>query len=82
MSLIRKKSQTLIPVCCASILLDLSESALLKGIAGTENLTQVRRGNGVKRQRISFILEEVIALKTEWIEAAQKPNKSVLRLVS
>lgn len=80
MSLIRKKSQTLIPVCCASILLDLSESALLKRVAGTENLTQVRRGNG-KRQRVSFVLEEIIELKTEWIEAAQKPNKRLLRLV-
>ena len=81
MSLIRKKSQTLIPVCCASILLELSESALLKGIAGTETLTRVRRGHG-KRQRLSFILEEIILLKIEWIEAAQKPNRSVLRLVS
>ena len=81
MSLIRKKSQTLIPVCCASILLELSESSLLKGVAGTENLTRVRRGNG-KRQRVSFVLEEVITLKSEWIEAAQKPNRNVLRLVS
>ncbi|MDQ3750437.1 MAG: hypothetical protein M3367_15690 [Acidobacteriota bacterium] len=81
MSLITRKPQTLIPICCASTLLDLSEDSLRKGCAGTELLTQVRRGNG-KRQRISFILEEVIALKTEWIEAARKTNGKVLRLVS
>ncbi len=69
MSLIRK--QTLIPPCCAGTLLDLDESTLRKGEAGTESLTQVRRGNG-KRQRVSFILEEVIQLRAEWIEAAQK----------
>lgn len=80
MSLINRKSQTLIPICCASILLDLDESSLRKGCAGTENLTQVRRGYG-KRQRVSFILEEIIDLKIEWIEAAQ-PNRKVLRLVS
>ena len=79
MSLI--KSQTLIGACCASTLLDLSESLLLKACAGTETLTQVRRGTG-KRQRISFILEEVINLKIEWIEAARKTNRNVLRLVS
>jgi len=62
------------------MLLDLDESTLRKGKAGTESLTQVRRGNG-KRQRISFILEEIILLKIEWIEAAQKPHAR-LRLVS
>lgn len=81
MSLIRRKSQTLIGVCCASVLLDCSESALLKGIAGTESLTQVRRGTG-KRQRVSFILEEVIQLKTDWIESAQKTAKKNFRLVA
>ncbi|MBA3693472.1 MAG: hypothetical protein H0W77_08560 [Acidobacteria bacterium] len=80
MSLINRKSQTLVAPCCAAILLDLDESTLRKGKAGTESLTQVRRGNG-KRQRISFILEEIIRLKTEWIEAAQKPHAR-LRLVS
>ncbi len=80
MSLINRKSQTLVAPCCAAMLLDLDESTLRKGKAGTESLTQVRRGNG-KRQRISFILEEIILLKTEWIEAAQKPNAR-LRLVS
>lgn len=78
MSLIKK--QTLINACCAARILDLNVSTLRKGEAGTENLTQVRRGSG-KRQRISFILEEVIQLKTEWIEAAQKPRKTALRLV-
>jgi len=77
MSLINK--QTLIAPCCAGMLLDLDESTLRKGKAGTESLTQIRRGNG-KRQRVSFILEEVLQLKSEWIEAAQrKPHK--LRLV-
>ena len=52
MSLIRK-SETLIGVCCASTLLDLDESTLRKGQAGTESLTQIRHGNG-KRQRVSF----------------------------
>jgi hypothetical protein len=80
MSLINRKSQTLVAPCCAAILLDLDESTLRKGKAGTESLTQVRRGNG-KRQRISFILEEIILLKIEWIEAAQKPHAR-LRLVS
>ena len=80
MSLINRKSQTLVAPCCAAMLLDLDESTLRKGKAGTESLTQVRRGNG-KRQRISFILEEIISLKTEWIEAAQKPQ-SQIRLVS
>ncbi len=85
MSLINRKSNTLIAPCCAAVLLDLDESTLRKGLAGTESLTQVRRGNG-KRQRISFILEEIIRLKTEWIEAAQrkssKHRQSSLSLVS
>lgn len=81
MSLLKKKSQTLIPPCCAATLLDLDESSLRKGCAGTEGLTQVRRGNG-KRQRISFILEEILDLKTEWIEAAQARSSRRMRLVS
>lgn len=81
MSLIKRKSNTLIAPCCAGLLLDLDESTLRKGQAGTESLTQVRRGNG-KRQRVSFILEEVLQLKSEWIEAAQKPTRKLLRLVS
>ena len=80
MSLIRKQSQTLVAPRCAAMLLDLDESTLRKGKAGTESLTQVRRGSG-KRQRISFILEEIILLKIEWIEAAQKPHAR-LRLIS
>ncbi|MDQ3179158.1 MAG: hypothetical protein M3Q33_01425 [Acidobacteriota bacterium] len=80
MSLIKR--QTLIAPCCAGMMLDLDESTLRKGKCGTESLTQIRRGNG-KRQRVSFILEEVIALKSEWIEAARgKSQKTVLRLVS
>ena len=80
MSLINRKSQTLVAPCCAAMLLDLDESTLRKGKAETESLTQVRRGSG-KRQRVSFILEEIILLKTEWIETAQKPQAR-LRLVS
>ncbi len=80
MSLINRKSQTLVAPCCAAMLLDLDESTLRKGKAGTESLTQVRRGNG-KRQRISFILEEIILLKIEWIEAAQKQGAK-FRLVA
>lgn len=79
MSLINRKSPTLISPCCAGALLNLDESTLRKGQAGTESLTQVRRGHG-KRQRISFILEEIIQLKSDWIAAAQKPNRG-LRLV-
>ena len=71
MSLIKK--QTLINLCCAAVLLDLSESTIRQKKCGTENLTHLRRGTG-KRQRISLILEEVVALKAEWIEAAQKPR--------
>jgi hypothetical protein len=78
MSLIRRK--TLIAPCCAAMILDLDESTLRKGQAGTESLTQVRRGNG-KRQRISFILEEVIALQSDWIRAAQSSGKRALRLI-
>ncbi len=85
MSLINRKSNTLIAPCCAARMLDLDESTLRKGLAGTSGLTQVRRGNG-KRQRISFILEEIISLKTEWIEAAQSKSlrhrQSSMRLVS
>lgn len=79
MSLINK--QTLIAPCCAGMLLDLDESTLRKGKAGTDSLTQIRRGKG-KRQRVSFILEEVLQLKAEWIDAARKSQKTVLRLVS
>ncbi len=78
MSLIKRK--TLISPCCAAVILDLDESSLRKGCAGTESLTQVRRGNG-KRQRISLILEEVIALQSEWIRVAQTSGKNVLRLI-
>ena len=78
MSLIKR--QTLIAPCCAGTLLDFDESTLRKGKAGTESLTQIRRGDG-KRQRVSFILEEVLQLKSEWIEAARKSRKTVLRLV-
>lgn len=69
MPLIQK--QTLIGLCCAARLLDLSESAIRQQKCGTEKLTQIRRGTGA-RQRVSLVLEEVIALKAEWIEAAQK----------
>ena len=76
------KKQTLIAPCCAGALPDLHESTLRKGQGGTENLTQVRRGGG-KRQRVSFILEEVLQLKAEWIENARgRQNGKVLRLVS
>lgn len=78
MSLINR--QTLIAPCCAARMLDLSESSLLKGCARTESLTQVRRGGG-KRQRVSFILEEVLELKSEWIQSAQRRNGKTLRLV-
>ena len=80
MSLLKKRSQTLIPPCCAATVLDLDESTLRKGLAGTEGLTQVRRGNG-KRQRISFILEEILDLKIAWIEAAQARSSRRLKLV-
>lgn len=79
MSLINK--QTLIAPCCAGTLLDLDESTIRKGQAGTENLTQVRRGNG-KRQRVSFILEEVLELKSEWIESSKNRRQTILRMVS
>ncbi|MDQ4121728.1 MAG: hypothetical protein M3209_09810 [Acidobacteriota bacterium] len=81
MSLIRRKTpQTLVAPCCAARMLDLHESTLLKGLAGTESLTQIRRGTG-RRQRVSFILEEILELKAEWIEAARK-TKSSLKLVN
>lgn len=81
MSLINRSSNTFISPCCAARLLDLDESTLRKGQAGTESLTQIRHGGG-RRQRIHFLLEEIILLKAEWIEAAQKPGKQILRLVS
>lgn len=70
MSLLKK--QTLIGLCCAAALLDLDESTIRKGLCGTDVLTQVRRGSG-KRQRVSLVLEEVIALKAEQIEAHRRP---------
>ncbi len=73
--------QTLIAPCCAGSLLNLHESTLRKGQAGTHGLTQIRRGNG-KRQRVSFILEEVLQLKSEWIQLAQNRKQTILRLVS
>ena len=79
MSLIKR--QTLISSCCAGVLLDLDESTVRKGQAGTENLTRVYRGKG-KRQRVSFILEEVLLLKAKWIEAARRQKGKFLRLVS
>lgn len=80
MSLIRRNTETLIPPCCAGTILDLDESTLRKGLAGTESLTQVRKGMG-KRQRISFILEEVIALKAAWIAEAKKRRPEPLKIV-
>ena len=74
MSLLTRKTQTLISPCCAASILDLDESTVRKGLAGTESLTHVRRGHG-KRQRLSLILEEVIMLKSSWIEAAERPMK-------
>jgi hypothetical protein len=74
MSLLTRKTQTLISPCCAASILDLDESTVRKGLAGTESLTRVRRGYG-KRQRLSLILEEVIMLKSSWIEAAERPMK-------
>jgi hypothetical protein len=73
MSLIRQK-QTLIGLCCAAALLDLNESTIRQGKCGTEGLSQIRRGTG-KRQRISLVLEEVIALKAEWIEEEQRKQQ-------
>lgn len=81
MSLIRtKQTETLIGLCCAAVMLNLDESTLRKGLAGTGELTQVRRGSG-KRQRVSFIFEEVLDLKASWIAEAKKPAKP-LRLVA
>ena len=79
MSLINTK--TLIGVCCASTLLDLDQSTLLKGFAGTQDLTQIRHGNG-KRQRVHFLLEEIVLLKIEWIETSVKQQRKTLRLVA
>ena len=72
MSLIKKK--TLVGLCCASVLLDLDESTIRQQKCGTEGLTLIRRGTG-KRQRISLILEEIIALRAEWIEAEMKKRR-------
>lgn len=73
MSLIRNKQ--FIPLCCAATILDLDESTIRLKKCGTENLTHIRRGKG-KRQRISLIHEEVVALRTRWIEdALKKQNK-------
>lgn len=69
--------QTLIGVCCAAVLLDVSESTIRRRLCGTENLTHVPKGNS---SRISLILEEVIALKAEWIEAAQRKQSAGKRL--
>lgn len=71
------KSKTLIKVCCASQLLNLSESTLLKGLAGTADLTRISQG-----KRISFVLEEIIEYKAALISASQRPKAKVLKLVA
>ncbi len=85
MSLIKK--ETLIGLCCAAALLNLSKSTILQRKCGTENLTHVRRGT-----RVSLILEEVIQLKAEWIseslpqsrrdKANNQTGRGKIRLVS
>lgn len=69
--------KTLIPFCCAATLLDLSESTVRKRLCGTENLTHVQKGNS---KRFSLILEEVILLKSEWIESSLAKTKKRLTL--
>lgn len=66
MSLIRRKKHqhveytgpVLIPLKRAAEILNLDESTVRKGEAGTGGLTKVRQGTG-KRQRVSLVLQEV-----------------------
>ena len=95
MSLIRKKTtenKTLINLCCAARLLNLDESTVRKGLCGTDVLTQIDVSKPfAKKRRISLILEEVIELKTKWIESSRaevrkesrsfEPERNKLRLV-
>lgn len=73
--------ETLINPCCAAQLLNISKSSLMKGINATHELTRVPKGDGEKRTRVSFVLEEVLLLKARQIEAARNVNENVLRLV-
>lgn len=70
----KSPGKTLIGLCCAATLLDLDQSTIRKGLCGTDVLSQVRRGNG-SRQRVSLILEEVVALKAEWIEIEERKRR-------
>jgi hypothetical protein len=66
--------ESLISATEAAKILDLNERTVRGGMADTHTLTQVRRGHG-ERQRVSFVLEEVIALKDRWIFEARQQQK-------
>ncbi len=84
MSLIRRKQtkqqgtaaaamddEDLIPLAEAARLLDLHESTVRQGRAGTSHLTKVRQGTG-KRQRISLLRGEVYAHRRDLIAHARR----------
>lgn len=72
-----KPPQTLITAKQAGTILTLSASTLLSGKSGTHVLSQVRLGDG-ERARVRFILEEVEALKSEWISVARAQRDRLL----
>jgi hypothetical protein len=78
MSLIRRKpdekpKHTLINLHDAAAMLNLDESTIRKGCAGTAHLTKVRQGTG-KRQRISLLLDEVEDHIHSLVEYARSKN--------
>jgi hypothetical protein len=76
MSLIRRGERqkvTLIRLKQAAEMLNLDESTVRKGCAGTAHLTKVRQGSG-RRQRISLVLEEVEAHIESLVRYAREHN--------
>ena len=86
MSLIRRKQQspaqpvTFVKLKDAAEMLQLDESTIRKGRAGTDVLTLVRQGTG-KRQRVFLVLEEIEAYKASLVEHALAQKAHPLKLV-
>ena len=72
--LTRTRRETLISTTEAAHILNLSESAVRTGKAGTHGLTRVRQGDG-KRVRVSLIREEVEAHVQGLIERARRGKR-------
>jgi hypothetical protein len=83
MSLVRRsqeQSTTLITLKEAAEMLRLDESTIRKGRAGTDALTLVRQGTGL-RQPIFLVREEVEAHISSLVEHAREQKERPLKLV-